>query len=792
MFKKITDLICEKSYRQPGLWMIIALILCIPAIYQIQQVKLNTNPLRLLPKNSRSAVLTRELESMVEEKGFFYVLLQSPDKEKLIEALNSAGQQIVKIPEAKSITFRYPVDFFEKYRFLLIPSEYLNKILETLIRWEAEVSPLGLDLLGEEQEETQREIENKKYLDQIMELYGNLPLYHQSKDGQIMGITIVPEKGLKDMAETRKLFSKLKKITQDTSFKYNIWADLGGSLSRWVNGYNTVISDIKRSGMILFAGILLILIIGFRSFRVLPVLLFPLILGLLWALGSIPTLVGDLNTITSFFLVVSFGLGIDFSIHLLKRFQKELNHQPMQKALKITMSQTGKSVLTSGITTALALFILAWSDFRGISEFGVVGGNALIMILLAILIFMPATIILGFKIRLIKPSLPKNKKNKRFPPSLFFIVFLALTLVAFMLGSLTIKFDYNFGNLGGKINESPEIKNKQDQVYPTALPPAVVYVADNLKTLDKLLQLLNRHKTSDPDTNIGWVRSVRDFCPGEQEALLRFKIINEIKEQVQGRWLRRLEDPDRKRLIEDLQHWQLPEKQPDLTELPDVIKRNFIASDDSGKFLAAIYTAEDRTHGKNAIAFTKELIKLAVPDQVRGPVGETAVLAEILLLVISEGPWLVLIAFVGVLLLIFIAQRSFIQTIWLVLPLISGLALTIGIMGVFGIKINFYNIVVFPALLGMGVDDGVHFIRRWKEKNQYTEETWSELFGVLTITTITTMLGYAGLTLAHHPGLNSIGVLACIGLSSIWVASLFLLPGLLHLFYKPKINPLAK
>ena len=160
MFKKITDFICEKSYRQPGLWMLIALILCVPAIYQIQQVKLNTNPLRLLPKNSRSAVLTKELESMVEEKGFFYVLLQSPDKEKLIEALNTAAQQIVKIPEAKSITFRYPVDFFEKYRFLLIPSEYLNKILETLIRWEAEVSPLGLDLLGEEQEETQREIKS--------------------------------------------------------------------------------------------------------------------------------------------------------------------------------------------------------------------------------------------------------------------------------------------------------------------------------------------------------------------------------------------------------------------------------------------------------------------------------------------------------------------------------------------------------------------------------------------------------------------------------------------------------
>ena len=45
---------------------------------------------------------------------------------------------------------------------------------------------------------------------------------------------------------------------------------------------------------------------------------------------------------------------------------------------------------------------------------------------------------------------------------------------------------------------------------------------------------------------------------------------------------------------------------------------------------------------------------------------------------------------------------------------------------------------------------------------------------------LTTMLGYAGLVFAHHPGLRSIGILAVIGMGTCMVSSLVFLPAFLQ------------
>ena len=44
---------------------------------------------------------------------------------------------------------------------------------------------------------------------------------------------------------------------------------------------------------------------------------------------------------------------------------------------------------------------------------------------------------------------------------------------------------------------------------------------------------------------------------------------------------------------------------------------------------------------------------------------------------------------------------------------------------------------------------------------------------------VATIMGYAGMAFAHHPGLRSIGNLAVLGLTCTWITALVLLPGLL-------------
>jgi predicted RND superfamily exporter protein len=237
-------------------------------------------------------------------------------------------------------------------------------------------------------------------------------------------------------------------------------------------------------------------------------------------------------------------------------------------------------------------------------------------------------------------------------------------------------------------------------------------------------------------------------------------------------------------LLDDIRDWNPPARPPDFDELPDTFTNTLTSNRYSDHYIVPVYIRGKKRNGINASAFAHELHGLNISEGVIGPFGDTIVISEILDIVTKDGPLLVIFTFLGIFLLVLSHQRSVTQSFWILTPLLSGLVMMTGIMVIFGLKLNFFNIVVFPTLIGIGLDDGVHYYRRWKEKKRDTESTQKELFGTLTLTTVTTMCSYLGIAFSRHPGLQSIGFLACLGMICAWLATLFFLPGLLNLVYK--------
>jgi len=788
IFGKFVTFVCGHAMRKPVIWLMAALIVSIPAVLQFSDVGLDTDLIRLLPENSRAAILKKKMDDITTGGGgFFTILLESSNKEKLTRAFEAAVLKVKDIKGIGSMEYRHPAAFYKKYRYALVPAEFLDRILDFFIRLEAKVNPMGEDLLSEEETEAEKkgkEEKDKKDIKKMMR-YLDLPEYHQSEDGQVMAVKVFPQKGVTSLGKTKRLFRQLNAITNEISRQYGIWGGVGGSLRSSIDQYDFIIIDLARSGMITLIAVLLALVIGFGGIRVLPVVLLPLVLGLIWTLGSIPVLVGNLNTITSFLLLVSFGLGIDFSIHLVKRFQHELKQKSAYEALITTFCSTGKSIVVSGLTTALALFILAFSNFRGFSEFGIVGGYSLIMILIAMILFLPAVIVLGLKLGLLKKV--NHHRQSRFrvprvPAPYVTIILLGLILVSFVVGGIGLRFNYDFSKMDVSVPREQEIKDRFYQVYETVRSPGALFAAKGLKTLDDLINALNTKKDEE-SSRIERFHSIRELCPQDDEFRERLELIDEIKDVIKGRWIDRVEDEDYRKWIDDMRGWTPPDRQPRINELPKNVRERFASKNDTGYYIVPVYIKGEKQKGKNAMAFASELYNLDIPgeDNVTGPFGETTVLADVLHIVTTEGPWLVVITFFGIFLLIRINQRSFLQTFWITLPLITGMILTAGIMVAAGLTLNFFNVVVFPTLIGMGVDDGVHYYRRWRESGMNTDATQKELFVPLSLTTVTTMFGYLGIVFSSHPGLQTIGILACIGLFSTWFTSLFLLPGLLKL-----------
>ena len=118
--------------------------------------------------------------------------------------------------------------------------------------------------------------------------------------------------------------------------------------------------------------------------------------------------------------------------------------------------------------------------------------------------------------------------------------------------------------------------------------------------------------------------------------------------------------------------------------------------------------------------------------------------------------------------------------------------LTLGIMGLCGVVLNPANMIAFPLILGVGVDNGVHIlhdylIRRREGKNSISHAIGR---GVL-VKALTTMIGFGTLMLATERGLAGLGFILTLGVGCSMVSALVLLPAVLRLLPVRPSQPAA-
>ena len=139
----------------------------------------------------------------------------------------------------------------------------------------------------------------------------------------------------------------------------------------------------------------------------------------------------------------------------------------------------------------------------------------------------------------------------------------------------------------------------------------------------------------------------------------------------------------------------------------------------------------------------------------------------------------IVIAIFGVFLALLVQFKDFKGVICSMISLGMGVLWMLGFMGIFGISLNFANIVVAPMVIGIGIDDNIHIYHRYREKNEGGILSALIFSGrAVIMTTITTILGFGSLTFARYGGLSSIGFVAVIGVTFCLVSALLVLPAL--------------
>jgi uncharacterized protein len=98
-------------------------------------------------------------------------------------------------------------------------------------------------------------------------------------------------------------------------------------------------------------------------------------------------------------LLVVFGLGIDALIHFLNRLRlEERTGDPPEQAIRRARVLVGPAIILTTIVLAFGLGVTVFSDLPSLRTFGLVCGFTLLASLIADLVFLPATIMVGRKL----------------------------------------------------------------------------------------------------------------------------------------------------------------------------------------------------------------------------------------------------------------------------------------------------------------------------------------------------------------------------------------------------------
>jgi uncharacterized protein len=209
--------------------------------------------------------------------------------------------------------------------------------------------------------------------------------------------------------------------------------------------------------------------------------------------------------------------------------------------------------------------------------------------------------------------------------------------------------------------------------------------------------------------------------------------------------------------------------------VPTQIREYFTPQDGSDDRMLFIFPSVERRQGKNAIAFADDMYPMTIHGREYIPTGDSLIFADMLRVVVSQGLWIFGLSILAITLMLFVQYRRIRDTWHTLLSLLLGLALMSIFLHITRLQVNFYNMVIFAAIVGMGIDAGIHLYSHWIHERSM-ERSLSLLGGPITASMLTTMAGYSGMITSTHNGLKSIGLLAVIGLSACGIAALTVYP----------------
>jgi predicted RND superfamily exporter protein len=561
-------------------------------------------------------------------------------------------------------------------------------------------------------------------------------------------------------------------------------------------------TNVRRISLISIVGNLLLCLIIYPRIPLLLLSLLPAGLGIMWTTGIASFYPGEVNLISLSFIAILAGLGDDQVVHFFNRVPQEwAKGGTLNDAVLRSFETTGFSVVLCIVTAATATASLATSSFKGLAEFGFILTVGMFMMMFHTLLTVPA--LMGLWWRISKPRAPQTITFRLLPwvarkcvdfvgRNARLVVGLGLGIFVLSLVFLpSIKLEKHF-EITGADNPAVAAQNLLSARFGIEGSPNVLLIAGaEQEVLDRAEALTDRLKTYEQRGVIKSIFSPTMLLPSVRTQSERARSMAGVNFAASAR---ALEESLRENgfRTEPVQPFidrlrKLGQGSDPITLetaakfLPPGLLDSSIRKTADGSYVAAV-----TFYGTDPDAV--EVIPDSVIQSWRHQLGGFVEFSfdkmnrDLQRQVLHDSSRALVWTAAGILVVVYLCFRNVRVSLIVLIPIVFGVVATFGLLLLLRHRFSFMSITAVPLIIGIGIDNGIHLVRRYLENENNEILVIAKASGAALIqSNLTTMVGFGALMTSSFAPLVEMGLVTSLGVALALAGGLLLIPAVILL-----------
>lgn len=602
------------------------------------------------------------------------------------------------------------------------------------------------------------------------------------KNGKNLFVFITPKASANETSQNTGLVKDLDKTIRELNSNFkkeNVRASYFGATPVSVANADRIKSDIVLTLTLSVAVLLALFIYFYRKPHIPLIIIIPALFGSLLGMAVLYFMKGTISAISIGIGSVLLGLTLDYSLHILSHYRNTGN---IEKLFKSTV----KPLLICAVFTAADFLVLLFLKSDVLKDLGVFAAVSVLGAAVFALLFIPQVYSPNHSVAIKQNTFIDKLAAFDFSRNKFLLVFSVLLILISLFTYKNVGFENDLNKLNYMPESLQKSENELDKLtdYSSKSIYMAAYGENFAEALEANSKLYNHLLNAEQKNEILNFSSIGGVLLSEQEQQKKIGRWNAF-------WTEERKEDLKKQLISDGKKYGFKENtfSPFFTKLNEkYVPENLMEND----FLTGLFLDEFVKNENGLVTITSSL--KTENENAEKTIEEFSGEKNILVIdrkhlqetflsnLETDFNNLFFISSIVVFVILFLFFGSIELTLITNIPIFSGWLVTLGMMGLFNLDFNAFNIIITTLIFGLGVDYSIFITRGLIEKYTFgTDEMPAFKSGIL-MSALATISCFGALVFAKHPAIYSISWIPIIGLSVVVLMSFTIQPWLFRFF----------